>query len=132
MPFLRLDYKKLVSIMTSPPLSLALREVSSHIIRTYRHPVEKPTCWGTEACTNTQVSLEANSSATVGPGPEMTAAPANNLTATLWNRLSQNHSSKLFLDSQPLKGMQDNKCLFWALCFKIICSTAIINTMKQP
>ena len=33
--------------------------------------------------TNTQVSWEADSSATVGPGPEVTAAPANSLTATL-------------------------------------------------
>lgn len=101
-----------------PPPPLALREARSQGIRTFRRPEKR---LGIRVLlTNTQVSVEADSFSHSWARPEQ---PLPTLTATLRDRLSQSHSSKLFLDSWPFKSMQDNKRLFRALYFRVICSS---------
>ena len=59
----------------------------------------------------TRVSLEADPP--VKASLQMTAAPADSLTATSRGTLSQNRLAKLLLDSRVSETVLDNKCLLF-------------------
>lgn len=127
MSFLRLSYKRLISILVPGFLSLSLRslvlgDASCH----GNSSMERPMWWGGHVSGQQPVRSWAcqQVSSAVDPLPhlslQMAAALADSSTAISWETPCQNHLAKSFPETEII-----NTCCFMLLRFGVICYSAI-------